>query len=627
MNLTVNINDTSSYPALVLMAGTGLSITIGSTTVTGVSTSTEVVSDNSQVTIIVSKTGYNSYTNTINVFVDDLTVELFLVPVITNPSDPNYNRPYTYFNSYVKPCSYNIYLVDGSSLITPVNNYYINTILQNSDDRNYITTQLCPETVEITFTKTKGSYTESFSRDVTINEYKPSLSLDVSVTDNACSGGDCDCILIESTINVIPNFILNDEDCPNVLVNPTNLKTNGDFSVNNTGWTYIDTTPFNNSPLGSYVFEWLGDFSHLERRGIISTDSLVIGKQYQITFTLSDYTTTGGFVAFRLVDDVNTFANIYYQILGVTTANEGSITVVFTAAATTLGFVFSASAGNHFITISNVDINATIEGSITYNLFDYNETLVDTLSYDITDSTLPQDIPYTYTLNNIGDYTLQTLLSNCCVTCEKDTILHLCDFIKITETGCHTYNLQNCSGLDSKDSTYIIYDLDDNTIQSGSLLHGGGITTFTSTKDNVYKLVVSNSDNVVIRIYILIDICTIKNCITSRILNLFCKCKCKEHHSHSDKRHLKTNNCDKCEKEREELNRINILWFDLANRINKEYKLNSYYSTLDNATINSLKTTKDIISKLLEYCDCCGDGSKVNFNTVGSITKSDCGCS
>ncbi len=78
------------------------------------------------------------------------------------------------------------------------------------------------------------------------------------------------------------------------------------------------------------------------------------------------------------------------------------------------------------------------------------------------------------------------------------------------------------------------------------------------------------------------------------------------------------------------MKRIFLLGFDLLNRINREYRLNSYYTTIDEAKILELATAQDIIDKLNNYCSTCGDSNTdVNFGTVINNTpsNSDCGCS
>lgn len=197
------------------------------------------------------------------------------------------------------------------------------------------------------------------------------------------------------------------------------------------------------------------------------------------------------------------------------------------------------------------------------------------------------------------------------------------DFINITES-CHSYTINNTGTTSDEDVTYSITDLDNVVIGDNLdvVLDHDSSKVFTTTEDGVYLVIVKDSENVIIRQYVILDICDILACVTSRILAILCKdCDC-----HND-------DCiDYC-KLNYELQRIHLLGFDLLNRINREYRLNSYYTTIDEAKIYELRTAQDVIDKLNNYCGDCGTSSAdtTNFgtvyNTTSSTSNSDCGCS
>lgn len=484
MQLTINVRDTSGYPTPnVFIGATGTNITINGSTSSGVNTDTVSVTNNTTAEITITKSGYHTYTNTINVFDYDLTLEIFLVEVITDPLTEGYGEPYAYFNSYIKPCSYSVYVVDGSSYNALITNYYQDTVLKSESNKNYIFTLLCPGVFQARLVKlnslSDNLFHSTYNADITIEEYKPSVTLDIQVSDNGCSGDDCDCIPLDSTITVTPTVILN----------------------------------LNNQPTPA------------------CTEST-------LTYTLKDY--------------------------------EGN------------------TVDTQEFTIINAD---PID----------NSTLV-----------------YTYRLIEIGDYTLVTELENCCTSCVVEQTLHACDFIKILESSCHTYTIKNCSDLDSNDCSFTITDMEDNIIEGYENidLDHASSSVFTSTEDGVYKVIIKNSSDVVIRNYIIIDLCTILSCLSNRILEILCACDCED------------KSCtDWCKKDYD-LKRIFLLGFDLFNRVNREYRLNSYYTTFDQATINSLTSTNSIIEKLSTYCSSCGN-TNINFGNVlnSSNSSSDCGCS
>ncbi len=191
------------------------------------------------------------------------------------------------------------------------------------------------------------------------------------------------------------------------------------------------------------------------------------------------------------------------------------------------------------------------------------------------------------------------------------------DFITITQT-CHSYEINNGGTSSAEDVTYTVTDLDNNVIDDNLNIELEFDTskTITFTSDGVYIIIVKDVSDAVIRRYVILDICTILSCFTNRILDILCKdCGCND-------------DCtDYCKKDYD-MKRIFLLGFDLLNRINREYRLNSYYTTIDDAKILELRTAEDIITKLLAYCSECGS-TDINFSTVlsNNSSNSDCGCS
>lgn len=193
------------------------------------------------------------------------------------------------------------------------------------------------------------------------------------------------------------------------------------------------------------------------------------------------------------------------------------------------------------------------------------------------------------------------------------------DFINISE-ACHSYTITNNGTTADDNVTYSITDLDNVVIGDNLdvVLDYDTSKVFAPTEDGIYLVIVKDDEDVIIRQYVIIDICTILNCVTNRILSILCTdCGCG------------TGDCnDYCKKDYD-MKRIFLLGFDLLNRINREYRLNSYYTTIDEAKIYELRTAQDIIDKLINYCDSCGS-STINFGTVlnnTSPSNTGCGCS
>lgn len=486
MNLTINVNDITSYPFLTPIVGTGVSISINAVVTNNVNTVTQTITNNTVVSIIISKSGYNTYSNSFNIYDYNLTIDIILVPV-TISSDPNYLKPYPLLQVINIPCSYSKQIINTSS--TPSGNISYNLdgqVVSNNNTQNTILNFLCVGTNAISqikqvFDPLSGLvlWTINYSNTITILEYKPSITLEFSV-ESSCVEDDCTCVPIGGEFTITPTVILN---------------------LNN------QTTP----------------------------------------------------------------------------------------------------------TCTN--------STLTYQLYNYGGTLVDTLVYSI-DNSIPVDntaLTYTYTPNLIGDYTLTTTLENCCTSCINTTIIHSCDYIKITEADCHSYVISNCSTLTAKDSYFTLTDLDNNVITTYNnipLVHGGSVTIATP-QDGVYKVLIKNNSLVTIETYIIIDICVISTCIIKRIQDIFCSDDCGCHKV----------DCNNYCKERDELNRINLLWLDLQSRINREYRLNSFYTVLPSDELDRLRSMKDNIDKLLTYCNNCGSNESTNISQIlNNSNSSDCGC-
>lgn len=239
---------------------------------------------------------------------------------------------------------------------------------------------------------------------------------------------------------------------------------------------------------------------------------------------------------------------------------------------------------------------------------------------------VPQDSTVTITVDKTGYNSYVNTIDVSAIDVNINIVLTqtvVVDFINITNS-CHSYIITNKGTDSSSNVTYDITDLDNNIIGTNQdiELDFGTSKTFVTTSDGVYIVIVKDNSATIIRQYIILDYCNILNCISNRILNILCECDCE------------VDNCnqDFC-KQNFELERIFLLGFDLLNRINKEYRLNSYYTTIDDIKLNDLKATQDIIDKLNLYCSTCGDvdpNNTINFSTIlnnSNTSKSDCGCS
>ena len=246
MNITINVKDVTGYPTPAAIVATGTSITINNVTTNNVNTVVQAVTNNTLATIVITKSGYYTYSNTISVFTDNISVDVILVPVITNPADPNYRRPYPYFTSYAKPCSFDIYVVNTSSQPFGANYYYYvnekqvaltadailtvcepgnfkieqrvivkadpfnnasstfwDVVYGNAQTQNIVAAGVVIQTLASALASITGV-------TITLPEYRPSLSLTLNRT-SACQtvGNVCPCLDVNEPFTVTPTFSIN----------------------------------------------------------------------------------------------------------------------------------------------------------------------------------------------------------------------------------------------------------------------------------------------------------------------------------------------------------------------------------------------------------------------------------
>jgi hypothetical protein len=137
LNFTVNTIDETRAAVLI----DDIQLTDGVTTWNsgaGVSTFVQSVPDNSVIEITVTLAGHITYTNTVTTYTNDVTASVLLQPVITDPSDPNFRRPYPNFFTIIEPCSYRVHLYDGTANPFGVYSYEENSTEFDSGSRNSV---------------------------------------------------------------------------------------------------------------------------------------------------------------------------------------------------------------------------------------------------------------------------------------------------------------------------------------------------------------------------------------------------------------------------------------------------------------------------------------------------------
>lgn len=119
----------------------------------GVNQVDAILQDNANVELTIESPGLHTYNNTFRVYDYDLDdISVVMVPVITNPLDPNFRRPYPHFFFILEPCSYNIHVYDAESAPFGMISYYHSQDEANTfaTTRNAVLDTCVPDIVSIT---------------------------------------------------------------------------------------------------------------------------------------------------------------------------------------------------------------------------------------------------------------------------------------------------------------------------------------------------------------------------------------------------------------------------------------------------------------------------------------------
>lgn len=127
--------------------GTGFRIYTGVNIVTGL-----VIPDDSTVDISVVAGGHYDYNNTVSVYTNEIQSSVLMQPIIVDPLDPNYRRPYPNFFTILEPCTFNVHIYDGQAAPFGLINYYQGGTegeLVSSGQRNVIYDTCIPDVIAI----------------------------------------------------------------------------------------------------------------------------------------------------------------------------------------------------------------------------------------------------------------------------------------------------------------------------------------------------------------------------------------------------------------------------------------------------------------------------------------------
>ena len=262
MNLTINILQTDFNTTSALSIDTNGIVVNGDPVNTGGSSSSEmvVVDDGCPVDIEITQGTFSTYKTTItNVYKENKTIDIIMVPIVTDINDPNYLRPWPSVFFFNDPCNFCVdyYFASsyGGDVCWYVNNEFFvkgasgKACFCNEGDyqvkvRN-ITTQSvvqvpgCPpvvttlwdnqfattiegNTVKGVFDKTLEEYlADDTITNVTQSEYRVDISYEVITDIEPLVTGDTCCYSKDEEVTIVPTVTYTREDAEPSLHNIT----------------------------------------------------------------------------------------------------------------------------------------------------------------------------------------------------------------------------------------------------------------------------------------------------------------------------------------------------------------------------------------------------------------------
>jgi hypothetical protein len=211
-NFTVGVVSVGgdTYNESVTVEGEDITITIDGNVTTGANVATDTVTDGDTIDISVAITGYYTYTQTVKVYNEDIDVSINMIEDITNPLDAEYREPFPLFFIVRDPCTYCVYVYNGSNTPFGMPTYsesgtdfstsWNDTLCACTPDVLAITLTVVVRTVPNCGGASPILFTKSYLHpNYTIDEYKPALTLE---DDLSC------CQLTDELLTVSPATLL-----------------------------------------------------------------------------------------------------------------------------------------------------------------------------------------------------------------------------------------------------------------------------------------------------------------------------------------------------------------------------------------------------------------------------------
>ena len=261
--------------------------------------------------------------------------------------------------------------------------------------------------------------------------------------------------------------------------------------------------------------------------------------------------------------------------------------------------------------------------NITYTLFDFEGTQIDTVTYPI--AGLVSTYDYVFTMSLLGDYTVQIIIEDvdCGLEYSYSVTTNACDFIQLDYVDCGMYSFSNKSTTQTM--SYVISDLNGNSTTSADLLPGSSVNLHFV--ENGTYTIASVVDGVT-TYRVVHNYCGLEKCLSDFILDILCgntlDCSC-DYDSSSEIKAI----------------RIWTLYNTYFMKLQNEFSFNTFYTAMTQTKLDELSEIDALATKLKTLCDrenctsnkCTDVDSEfvtITENVVeigfSTITTNNCGC-
>tara|TARA_R110000764_G_scaffold119210_8_gene206819 strand:+ start:241 stop:1860 length:1620 start_codon:yes stop_codon:yes gene_type:complete len=248
--------------------------------------------------------------------------------------------------------------------------------------------------------------------------------------------------------------------------------------------------------------------------------------------------------------------------------------------------------GSSVVVTPNVQLNRPgalpEDHTITWQVVD-PEGITVPLLQEVFPLNLPAaSIAIEFTLDKLGVYAITATIDDmtCGTSFVRNLNLETYNFVSLNYNGCNEFEITNRSS--DTEFSYSISDISDPTVIASGTLTPGRMTTASFSTPSMYRLDVTYERDGVVHeeLYLLNNYCALERCFISYIEGILCG---------------DIDRCSPCPPE-SDLNQMFLLYNTYFMKVNKLFKVNSYFEALDEEGLAEITTLDQVMGRILAFC-------------------------